>query len=370
MTGFKSALLLSATLTLAACGGQQFDFDLRDLGNGFDTSNAVQNATVARPNADARGVITYPNYQVALARQGDTVADVAGRIGLNEAELARHNGLSADTRLRAGEVLVLPRRVEGGAPGISSTSLDGASDLAAIAGNAIDRASPATPGRAATAQAADGVEPIRHKVARGETAFTIARLYDVPVRALADWNGLAADLAVREGQFLIIPVVIEEADVDEPEDLTPPPSSATPLPKPEATPAPTPATPTPKVEMASEDDDAAMRMPVSGSIIREYQKGKNDGIDIAAAAGATVVAAQDGTVAAVTRDTDQVPILVLRHADNLLTVYAGVDGLTVKKGDSVSKGQKIAVVRNATPSFLHFEVRRGLDSVNPMDFLN
>ena len=33
-------------------------------------------------------VISYPGYQVAIARQGDTVATIAARLGLNAAELA------------------------------------------------------------------------------------------------------------------------------------------------------------------------------------------------------------------------------------------------------------------------------------------
>ena len=111
-------------------------------------------------------------------------------------------------------------------------------------------------------------------------------------------------------------------------------------------------------------------MPVQGRIIRAYQKGKNEGIGISASAGTSVVAADDGTVAAITRDTDQVPILVVRHADNLLTVYAGVDQIAVKKGDSVKRGQKIAVVRAANPPFLHFEVREGFESVDPGPYLN
>jgi murein DD-endopeptidase MepM/ murein hydrolase activator NlpD len=43
--------------------------------------------------------------------------------------------------------------------------------------------------------------------------------------------------------------------------------------------------------------------------------------------------------------------------------------LTVAKGASVSKGQTIGKVRAGDPSFLHFEVRRGLTSVDPADFL-
>ena len=367
-----SLLLASPFAFLAACSGEPFDIDLRNLGNGFDTSSAAQSVTANRPQADARGIISYPNFQVAVARQGDTVDSVASRIGLGANELASFNGLSPSTGLRAGEVLALPSRVAGGADGaISSTPLNNdTSGFAALAGNAIDRASPNRSGGVSATDVPNGVEPIRHQVARGETAFTIARLYDVPVRALADWNGLAADLAVREGQFLLIPIVVEPAP--EPE-LPAPPSADAPLPQVETAPEPT-VTPQANVQTPSVNLEASnsggMTMPVNGSIIREYSKGKNDGIDIAAPAGASVTAADGGTVAAITRDTDQVPIIVLRHSDNILTVYAGVDNVSVAKGDTVSKGQKIAVVRDATPSFLHFEVRRGLESADPMDFLN
>jgi murein DD-endopeptidase MepM/ murein hydrolase activator NlpD len=82
-----------------------------------------------------------------------------------------------------------------------------------------------------------------------------------------------------------------------------------------------------------------------------------------------VKAAADGTVAAITKDTQGTPIVVIRHADGILTVYAGVDGLKVAKGDKVSKGQGIAVVRAGDPAFVHFEIRKGVDSVDPMAYL-
>ena len=63
------------------------------------------------------------------------------------------------------------------------------------------------------------------------------------------------------------------------------------------------------------------------------------------------------------------PILVVRHAGNLLTVYANIDAIAVKKGDKVKRGQAIAKVRASDPAFLHFEVRQGFDSVDPMPYL-
>lgn len=46
-----------------------------------------------------------------------------------------------------------------------------------------------------------------------------------------------------------------------------------------------------------------------------------------------------------------------------------IDAISVKKGDSVKAGQAIAKVR-AGAQGLHFRVRKGYDSVDPMPYLN
>ena len=96
---------------------------------------------------------------------------------------------------------------------------------------------------------------------------------------------------------------------------------------------------------------------MEGAIIRAYAPGRNEGIDIGAAAGSPVRAADAGTVAAITTNTDGVQIVVIRHEGDLLTVYTHVDGLAVERGSRVSRGQRIGEVRAGDPAFLHFEVR-------------
>ncbi|UWQ95027.1 peptidoglycan DD-metalloendopeptidase family protein [Rhodobacteraceae bacterium M385] len=364
-------LSLLAPVFLAACVGApaEWDFDFRP--------NAPRtNVTVAdRPDPDSRGLISYDSYQVAIARRGDTVADVAARIGLSSSELASFNGRSETDELRSGEVLALPSRVAGGASATGSGT-----DIASIAGAAIDAAGSGTPS-ASGPQLPDGQEPVRHRVGRGETAYSVARLYGVSVRSLAEWNGLGPDLAVREGQHLLIPIVIETAeaaDDSRPGDSVAPlpPSAANPLPGSietaalpalegagtgTATPAPAPAATAPR-------EAAPLIRPVSGSIVRGYGSG-NEGIDIGASAGTAVQAAADGTVAAITQDTDQVPILVIRHSGGLLTVYANIQNIAVSRGDRISQGQTVAQVGGGDPAFLHFEVRRGFEAVDPAEYL-
>ncbi len=392
----------TGAMVLVACGDQPLDFDLRGLGGGFSTAEAATGPLAARPRPDNRGVISYPNYQVAVARRGDTLADVAGRVGVDVASLARFNGISADVPLRKDEVIALPTRVAEPSPatGAASTGPIQPVDITSLAGNAINRA-PATPGvqtaalppAAAPAQAQRGTEPVRHKVERGETAYTIARLYSVPVTALAEWNGLGADFSIREGQFLLIPVPQQNppartaapapAQTAVPTTApgagspTPtPPSAAKPLPQDDtAKPLPTdtgaaPAKPVANVGPTTQPAKATkMVVPVQGSIIRGYAKGRNEGINIKAAAGAPVKAADSGTVAAITKSAEGVPIVVVRHAGNLLTVYANVTDVNVAKGDSVGRGQQIAKLRSGDDAYVHFEVRQGFDSVDPTPFI-
>lgn len=371
---------------LAACD-EPFDFDLRGVGGGFSTAQAAQNAVENRPRADNRGVLSYPNYQVAVAKRGDTLADVAARVGLPAAELGQYNGIAPDVPLRDGEIIALPRRVTEPSPAtgaISTGPIQPANvDVTTLAGSAIDNAAPtpvATTPR--TPLPETGQEPIRHRVERGETAFTIARLYQVPVKSLAEWNGLGADFAVRDGQFLLIPVARVAAPTASAVTTAPGVGSPTPTP-PSATQA-LPENDTELSEAAQEivqapaadvgpvsaQKSSDFAVPVVGSIIRPYAKGRNEGIDIKAAPGTAVNASASGTVAAITQSAEGIPIVVLRHDGNLLTVYANVIDVKVAKGDAVKKGQPIAALRdNANDAFVHFEVRDGFDSVDPTPFL-
>jgi len=382
----RSAPLVAGMAVFLAGCDKPLDLDLRGaFGNAPSTAEAARNATQARPEPDSRGIISYPGYQVAVAQRGDTVATLATRIGANPQELARFNGIQTGDPLRPGEVIALPGRVA--EPTGGPIQPPSGVDISTLANGAIARADAQKVQTSALDPAPRvGVEPVRHQVARGETAFTIARLYDVSIRSLADWNGLGPDFAVREGQFLLIPVALPGEDTapfdaSEAAVVTPPgagsptptpPSAAKPLPDevtvPKATPVKTTAAPDlGKTESAAKP--GRMAFPVQGDIVREYAKGRNDGIDISATPGATVKAADDGLVAAITEDSNGIPIIVVKHSGNLLTVYSNVSGLAVAKGDNVKRGQKIAEIRREGSAALHFEVRDGFDSVDPMSYL-
>ena len=383
---------VTAALLLSGCGASNnLDWDLRN--NAGSTHDAAAQVTGNRPAADQNGVISYPGYQVIVARAGDTVASLATRVGLTGDALAKFNALHPSDTLRGGEVLALPTRVASGATPATGTVIGAPAtgvDVTAIATTALNRVDGTAP--AATTPApqvpfsaqGSGPAPVRYQVKRGETAFTIARQFNIPAKALADWNGLGPDLAVREGQFLIIPTAADAArlPVAAAADATPP-GKGSPTPLPPSASKPLPAEPTPTVAEAAKQvppspDLSAQRtassaakfaMPVDGKIIRNYKKGVNDGIDIAAAAGSPVRSAADGTVASVTHDPSGAPILILRHDGGLLTVYTGIDGVSVAKDAVIKRGQTIATVRAGATPALHFEVRQGLVSLDPLSYL-
>ena len=388
---WRSLLGGCALLALAACQ-DGFDMDVRGGLGGFSTTDAARRATVDRPAADDSGVISYPNYQVAVARRNDSVADVAQRVGLDAQQLATYNGLRVDDRLRDGEILALPSRVAEpspatGAAGTGPILPAGQVDIGALAGAAIDRAGDQRV-EVATLPAAQsqltGPEPVRHKVERGETAYTISRLYQIPVKSLAEWNGLGSDFAIREGQYLIIPLkdqsapnrqTAESQEVSAPgqsSQISTPPSASKPLPQEELSPASEGASNLPSVTVPepTRAAQAPMSYPIQGKIVKTYSKGRNDGIDISGGNGSEVKAAESGTVAAITKDSQNTPILVIRHDPQLLTIYSGVDAIKVSKGQRVKRGEVIAAMPTSGKAILHFEVRNGYDSLDPLDYLN
>jgi murein DD-endopeptidase MepM/ murein hydrolase activator NlpD len=137
-------------------------------------------------------------------------------------------------------------------------------------------------------------------------------------------------------------------------------------------PASTPA-PSPTLGISS----GRFPWPVHGRLIAGYGlangQAHNQGINIAAPLGTPVQSIDAGTVAYVGNEAKGYGNLVLvKHTNGWISAYAHLDGITVKKGDTVSAGQVIARVGDTggvgEPQ-LHFELRRGSKPVDPREFL-
>jgi murein DD-endopeptidase MepM/ murein hydrolase activator NlpD len=106
---------------------------------------------------------------------------------------------------------------------------------------------------------------------------------------------------------------------------------------------------------------------------RVRYRGSHRGLDLNAALGTDVYAAQDGVVVAVGRHRQYGNYVTVDHGNGVVTHYAHHRANFVQVGDIVRRGQKIAEVGrtgNATGPHLHFELRLSGEHRNPLPFLN
>ena len=97
------------------------------------------------------------------------------------------------------------------------------------------------------------------------------------------------------------------------------------------------------------------------------------GIDIGAAYGADIVAADGGTVLVATYSSSGGNYVIIDHGGGLCTVYMHASSLTVSAGQTVSKGQVIAKVGStgiSTGNHLHFGVTLNGVYVRPWGYLS
>ena len=259
-------------------------------------------------------------------------------------------------------------------------------------------------------------------VQRGQTLSEIAHSYHIPMRVIAEANGLSPPYRIQVGRTLVIPgagppsLAAAPASVTAlppaqppalPQSTTRPalPPTAAPnnpsgaaepvappaalheaQPAPEASPpavsaAPPRAVPeTPDLGTAAAPPAAgtgAFLWPVRGHILASYGSKPdgthNDGVNIAAPRGTAVQAVDAGVVAYAGNELRGYGNLVLvKHANGWISAYAHCDAILVKRGEKVERGQVIARVGstgNVSEPQLHFELRRGQHAVDPREFM-
>jgi membrane-bound lytic murein transglycosylase D len=142
--------------------------------------------------ADPDELASLNRYSV---RKGETLLSISRKLKVSRSDLADANYLKSTARLSAGQQLIIPReptallaaRTNNPVPVAESRSLD-----AVVASRAV----------APKAEAA-AVSRVVHRVKRGETLASIARLYRTSVASLKQWNKLRSN-ALMVGQRLTI----------------------------------------------------------------------------------------------------------------------------------------------------------------------
>jgi len=314
---------------------RRYNISVRDLieANGLEPPYLLTPGTVLRLSGAGSDYVV---------QKGDTLIGLARRFKVDFNTLAAVNGKTPPYVLRIGERLNVPGagRKEGAPLVVASPNAQGGSAGTPAAGRESTAVPPAASG---------GGEPLPPPPPR-ETAY--------------------ATLQSREAPSAAAPRA----------ETTQPGSGATAAPTAPATAAPgSAAAPAAPVTTAPPPRGGSTFLwPVKGDVVAEFGplpgKGQhNDGINIAAPRGTAVRAVENGVVVYVGNELKGFGnLLLVKHADGWMSAYAHNEQLKVQRGDKVRRGQVISTVGssgNVTQPQLHFELRRGTEAVNPIEFL-
>jgi len=118
-------------------------------------------------------------------------------------------------------------------------------------------------------------------------------------------------------------------------------------------------------------DGVRFGWPLKGTVLQDFGQTSSRGLSIGSRPKSSVVAAADGRVifsGAGPREYGN--LIIVKHANELLSVYANNSSLAVTEGQDVRRGQKIAEAGGAAnrPQ-LHFEIRQHGKPIDPLTVL-
>jgi murein DD-endopeptidase MepM/ murein hydrolase activator NlpD len=194
-----------------------------------------------------------------------------------------------------------------------------------------------------------------HVVERHQTLYRICKTYGVDIREVAKQNGITDVNRIQTGQRIFIPGAEKALPVEiHIEDVV--------------------------KETVEREKTALQRMdfiwPVEGKCVSFFEdevRKRHQGIDIASPPGVPIKASNSGWVlysGNMIRGYGN--LIILRHSDEFVTVYAHNQVNLVEEGMRVEKGQaigKVGQTGRASGPHLHFEIRRNNKAVDPMPFL-
>jgi len=238
------------------------------------------------------------------------------------------------------------------------------------------------------------------RVALGDTLYSLSRRYSVPVNDLAVMNNLQAPFNLIVGQKIRVPnlknvrvanVVDKEPQKVSASEIKKSQKPSVEMQKKESKtetaqdavavkkdmPKKISSDPTKKLPKITSRSSSKFSWPVRGKILSNYGAKSNglfnDGINISAAPGSAVKAAENGVVAYAGNEVKGMGnLVIIQHAGGWMTVYAHMDEMNVRRGVRVNVGQKIGTIGQTgkvdSPQ-LHFEIRKGTKAYNPTAYL-
>lgn len=201
-----------------------------------------------------------------------------------------------------------------------------------------------------------------------DTLYSISRAHDTDVASLAKLNGLKQPYTISVGQRLQIP---GQGGAGRARAPSPAGKTSNKVASRAVKPSAKQALPQAPKRVGR------FRVPVQGPVISSFGPKDgglhNDGINIAARSGAPIVAAENGVVVYTGNELRGYGnLLLIRHSGGWVTAYAHISKFRVKPGTKVKQGEVIAEVGqtgNVDRPQLHFELRKGTRAVNPQSLI-
>ena len=234
-------------------------------------------------------------------------------------------------------------------------------------------------------------------MAKGDTLYSIALDNGLDYRELAQWNGISDPGVIRIGQQLRLrapeaaaapfraapgvegrplgegPAPVAGGAVkSQPRAVRAPYSDATYNQLANLKPD---AAAKPDARAVAGEDGIQWAWPVSGKVVSTFNGTSVKGIGIAGKLGQPVVASAPGRIIFSGTATGTLgrlgKLIVIKHNETFVSVYAYNRELLVKEGQNVARGQRIAEMGTADADQvkLHFEIRRFGNPVDPMKLL-
>jgi murein DD-endopeptidase MepM/ murein hydrolase activator NlpD len=196
---------------------------------------------------------------------------------------------------------------------------------------------------------------VYHVVEKHQTLFRICKTYGVDIKEVASLNGIADPRKIQAGQRIFIPGVKKVLKVEIYIDDV--------------------------VAESGEKEKIAYKKldflwPVEGKItdvFNDAETKRHQGIDIPSPLGTPIKASSSGKVVYSSNTIKGYGnLIILRHTEEFVTVYAHNQMNLVEEGDRVERGQiigRVGQTGRATGPHLHFEIRRNNRAVDPLMFL-
>lgn len=341
-----------------------------------------------------------------IVEPGDTIYAIGRKYGVAPADLIAANNIAPPYQLQVGQAIILPDMDNMPAEAVAMATKKAEPKITGgPAPEAIETAEMTSTDEVKAVNVSATTSPVREEhmmtpaverldalytVRAGDTMYSLARRFELPLEELAATNEIASPYTLSVGQRIVIPGAVTAEVV-----------------RPAADPAPAPApVETAAVESTGHSEDARLAArelgvmnavaekemsadegiliskssdsrfawPIRGSVIENYGRNdagvRNDGINIAAPIGAPIRASADGEVIYTGAELEGYGnLLLVRHDDGWVSAYAHADSIVVKKGDRVRQGQVVAKVGRtgsvAQPQ-LHFELRHDLQPRDPL----